>query len=146
MAARVQVPYAVPREVAFDYLVDPTRRPEWQGTLRRVEEITPMPPQAGTSWRDVALGEVVSQMELTVVDRPVRWAERGVGKGVAMDLALDFEETATGCLVSAEIEVSSVGASRLLVAIVRRSMPRAVRRDLVRAAGILDGSVEPRDL
>lgn len=145
MAARVQVPFAVPREVAFDFLGDPHKRPQWQSTLRRVEAVTPMPPQVGTSWRDVVLGEVVAQMELTVVDRPVRWAERGVTKGVAMDLTLDFEETATGCLVSAAFEVTSAGAPRFLVAIVRRSMPRAVRKDLVRAAGILDGSVEPRD-
>ena len=142
--ARVQVPYAVPREVAFDFLSDPLKRPQWQSSLRRVEDVTPMPPQVGTSWRDVVLGEVVAQMELTVMDRPVRWAERGVVKGVAMDLSLEFEETATGCLVTADFELSSVGAPRRVVALVGRVMPRAVRKDLVRAAGILEGTARPR--
>ena len=31
------VAFAVPAEVAFDYLIDPRHRPEWQSSLRRVE-------------------------------------------------------------------------------------------------------------
>lgn len=143
--SRVEVAFPVSREVAFDYLVDPHRRIEWQGSLRRVEDVGPLPPQVGTSWRDVALGEVVSQMRLTVVDRPTRWAEVGTWKGVTMDLALTFGEAPGGCLVTADIMMLGEGASRLMMAVVKRSMPRSVRRDLTRAAGILDGTVEPRD-
>ena len=31
--------FDVPAEVAFDYLVDPRHRPEWQSSLRRVEDV-----------------------------------------------------------------------------------------------------------
>ena len=33
------VRFGVPVEVAFDYLVDPHHRPEWQSSLRRVEDV-----------------------------------------------------------------------------------------------------------
>ena len=145
----VQVPFAVTREVAFDYLVDPLKRPQWQSSLRRVDDVGPMPPQVGTAWRDVALGGVASQMELTVVERPARWAERGTGtgpgKGVVMDLELAFEETTTGCLVTADVVVAREEATRLLRALTAWWLPKAVRRDLVRAAGILEGTRQPRD-
>ena len=104
MASRVHVPFGVSREDAFDYLVDPHRRTEWQGSLRRVENVQPLPPQVGTSWRDVALGQVTSQMRLTAVDRPARWVEVGTWKGISMDLALTFEDTPGSCLVNAELD------------------------------------------
>ena len=33
------VPFPVPAEVAFDYLVDPANRPQWQSSLAAVEDV-----------------------------------------------------------------------------------------------------------
>ena len=49
------VRFEVPVEVAFDYLVDPHRRAEWQSSLRRVEEVDAGPPRVGQRWVDVTV-------------------------------------------------------------------------------------------
>lgn len=36
----MSVHFAVGPEVAFDYLVDPQHRPEWQSSLARLEQVT----------------------------------------------------------------------------------------------------------
>ena len=47
------VRFDVPADVAFDYLVDPHRRPEWQSSLRRVEDVGTGAPRVGQRWVDV---------------------------------------------------------------------------------------------
>ena len=46
-----RVEFACDRETAFDYLVDPRRRPEWQSSLRRVSEVDGEP-RVGQTWVD----------------------------------------------------------------------------------------------
>lgn len=64
MPRRVAVRFEVTREVAFDCLVDPHNRMEWQSSLRVVEDVDPMPAQVGTRWRERATGGMVSEMRL----------------------------------------------------------------------------------
>ena len=48
----VAIAFPVPCEVAFDYLADPARRPEWQSSLARVEDVDGEP-RVGQTWVDV---------------------------------------------------------------------------------------------
>lgn len=137
MPRRVEVRFAVPREVAFDFLVDPHERTRWQSSLRSVGEVQPMPPQVGTRWRERAAGGMVSAMELTAVERPTGWSESGSFRGLSMDLALVFEEAPGGCLVAARMEFVGRGQWRAVAGVVSRVFPYAVHRDLTRAARIL---------
>src|SRR5699024_163257 len=127
MARRVEVPFAVPREVAFDFLVDPLKRMQWQSSLRAVDDVEPMPPQAGTRWQERATGGVVSEMRLTAVDRPTMWAESGIAYGLAMNLALSFQQSREGCLVVATIDFSGQGPWRAAATGVSAVFPYAVR-------------------
>jgi len=137
MTRRIEVAFPVPCEAAFDFLVDPHNRTRWQSSLRAVGDARPMPPQAGTRWRERATGGVVSEMRLTVVDRPTTWAETGTSHGISMDLSLSFAVAPTGCLVTAQVDFAGRGLWRALVPIAARLFPHAIRHDLIRAARLL---------
>jgi len=54
MTRSVKVGFAAPREVAFDFLVDPHNRMQWQSGLRAVEDVQP----------DASAGRAARQPEL----------------------------------------------------------------------------------
>ena len=81
------------REPAFDYLVDPRRRPEWQSSLRRVSEVDGEP-RVGQTWVDETKPGLKPRMRTTELDRPARWSESGTWRFVRADLTLDLAETA----------------------------------------------------
>jgi hypothetical protein len=130
------VAFDVPVEVAFDYLVDPRNRPEWQSSLRRVELADPVP-RVGQRWVDVTSAGVRPAMETTVLDRPVLWTERGTWRGIEAVLTLHFEERGAGCAVRADAVVSGKGPARLLGPVLTRAAALAVPGDLERAARTL---------
>lgn len=129
------VPFAVPVEVAFDFLVDPRNRPLWQSSLREVVEVSPDLPALGQTWVDVTAPGFRPAMETTVLDRPIRWTEVGRWRGVSAELTLTFEPDGAGCLVSAHAHVRGAVIGSLLT----RLAPYAIRGDLKRAARILLG-------
>ncbi|WP_153396619.1 SRPBCC family protein [Ornithinicoccus halotolerans] len=128
------VPFPVPPEVAFDYLVDPARRPEWQSSLRDVRAVSDAPARAGTTWTDVTVVGVRPRMTLSRLDRPRRWEEVGAWHGVTAWLRLDFVAARDGCEVVPTYRVRARwGLGRLLTLVAGP----AVRADLRRAARIL---------
>ena len=128
-----RVEFACDRETAFDYLVDPRRRPEWQASLRRVSEVDGEP-RVGQTWIDETKPGLKPRMQTTELVRPARWAEDGTWRFVRAELTLDFAETSTGCEVSYEFRIHALGPLGVLAS--RLSAP-AVRTDLRRAAGLL---------
>ncbi len=134
--ARTVVPFAVPVEVAFDYLADPAHRPEWQLSLSGVEMPGGGAVVPGDRWYDVTrVPGVRPRMELTRLDRPRAWAESGRWRGFTADLGLEFAPTSGGCLVRAEFRVRGLG----LGPVITRLGVLAVRDDLRRAARVLAG-------
>lgn len=136
--ARTSVPFGVPVEVAFDYLVDPRNRPAWQASLRAVEVADGHELAPGLGWYDVTrVPGVRPRMELTVLERPHQWVESGSWGRFSAELTL--VHTATGpesCVVDADFRVRGLGAGPLLT----RLGVVAVRDDLRRAARLLAGS------
>ena len=124
----MSVPFAVPCEVAFDYLADPLRRPEWQSSLSRVEDVDGEP-RVGQTWVDVTRVGARPAMETTELDRPHRWTESGRWRGISATLALDIAETATGCDVTPTVTIDGP-----LAFVLRALAPYAIRSDLRRAA------------
>jgi hypothetical protein len=126
------VDFAVPAEVAYDYLVDPRNRPEWQSSLRRVELLDEVV-AVGQRWVDVTWAGVRPAMRTTALDRPQHWSEIGRWRGITATLSLDFAPAASRCQVTARFAVI---AGPLGPALTRMAGP-AVRADLRRAARIL---------
>ena len=85
---RGTVVFAVPAEVAFDYLVDPRNRPAWQSSLTRVEDVDGEP-RVGQRWTDVTRPGLRPAMETTELDRPHRWSEEAPGVA-SFGLTLSF--------------------------------------------------------
>ena len=132
--APVVVPAAA--EVAFDYLVDPVNRPQWQSSLARVEDITGAV-GVGQRWVDVTTPGLRPVMETTAYDRPVRWTERGTWRGFAAELTLVFTETPQGCALDWTMQLTGRGVARPVAAVLNRVAPLAVRSDLRRAGEVL---------
>jgi hypothetical protein len=127
------VQFVCDRETAFDYLVDPRRRPEWQSSLRRVSEVDGEP-RVGQTWVDETKPGIKPRMRTTELDRPAHWSESGTWRFVRADLTLDLAETPTGCTVDYRFRVHALGP--LGVAATAVSVP-AVGADLRRAARLL---------
>lgn len=117
---------------ALAYLADPWRRPEWQSSLRRVEDVRGAVGR-GQTWTDVTVAGVRPRMETTVYDLAAtraRWSERGEWKAYAAELTLDLTAAGDGgCDVVATFTITGPGAFAL-----NRLAPPAVRADLRRAA------------
>ena len=128
-----RVEFACDRETAFDFLVDPRRRPEWQSSLRRVSEVDGEP-RVGQTWVDETKPGIKPRMRTTELDRPSRWSESGTWRFVRADLTLDLAETPTGCSVDYRFRIHALGP--LGVAATAVSVP-AVGADLRRAARLL---------
>ena len=135
MRHRVEVRFDVPREVAFDYLVDPGNRPAWQSSLRAVDLIDPEPLRVGSRWRDRTVVGAGPQMTLTALERPDLWAESGAWRGISANLSLSFADDDEGrSLVTARMGFFGDGPWRLLAGLLSRVAPTAVQRDLERAS------------
>ncbi|CUR55242.1 conserved hypothetical protein [metagenome] len=133
-----QVRFDVPCEVAFDYLVDPLNRAEWQSSLRRVESVYGEP-RVGQRWVDVTTPGLRPQMETTVLERPHTWTEVGSWHGIAAVLTLDFTVDGAGCLVTPTFRVTGKGPARLPAYAVDKVAVFGVLPDLRRAARLLAG-------
>ncbi len=131
------VHFPVPPEVAFDYLVDPANRAQWQSSLRRVEDVDQGPPRVGQRWVDVTVPGLRPTMRTTALDRPRTWTEVGVWRGIAAELTLDFAPYGTDCLVTPRFEVTGRGPAAVPAYLADRVAVFAVLPDLRRAARLL---------
>ena len=129
----VTVHFPVPPEQAFDYLVDPANRPQWQASLRAVEDVEgEVGP--GQRWVDVTVPGLRPQMGTTRYERPRLWTEAGTWRGISAELTLHFRAAGAGCEVSVETRFEATGAWRAVLPIVRASAPLAARTDMRAAA------------
>ncbi len=142
------VSFDAPIDVTFDYLADPTNRPEWQSSLRRIDDLRPIGDRAGdvgTSWTDVTVVPGVSpRMEVTACESRRRWQEIGWWRSVDAVLTLTFAdreggERDGGTDVHAEAVLTVPAIGGLVLTATRWPAAQAVRADLERAARLLAG-------
>lgn len=131
------VHFAVPVDVAFDYLVDPRTRPEWQSSLRRIEQLSSETPQVGQSWIDVTMPGMRPAMVTTALEPHRTWTEVGTWRGISAQLTLEFRSEPRGCTVTADVSVSGTGIYRPLGPVITAAGAAAVPTDLKKAAQIL---------
>jgi hypothetical protein len=131
-----QVRFEVPVEIAFDYLVDPLNRAEWQSSLRTVESVIGVP-RVGQRWIDVTVPGLRPLMETTALVRPHTWTEVGRWHGIHAELTLDFTAAGAGCLVAPTFRVTGRGPAAAVAYAVDRVAVFAVLPDLRKAARLL---------
>ena len=125
-------------EVAFDYLVDPANRAQWQSSLARVEDVVGEV-GLGQRWVDVTRPGLRPAMQTTTYERPHRWAEIGTWRAVRATLELTFSPTAAGCDVTYGFRISGPGPLRPLGLLLSLGSAFPVRADLRRAATLCEG-------
>lgn len=144
------VDFDQPVEVVFDYLADPKNRPAWQASLLSVRlPRRDSTPAVGLRWRETTVVGVRPRMEITVLERPTRWAERGTWAGVSASLALGFgaadpdrgddRGSDRGSVVTASGLVSGRGPWSVPARLGGTLAGRAIAFDLRRANRILGG-------
>lgn len=137
------VPFDAPLDVTFDYLANPANRPEWQSSLRRVDDLRPIGDRAGdvgTSWTDVTVVPGVSpRMEVTACESRRQWREIGRWRSVDAVLTLTFAEREGGTDVHAEAVLTVPALAGMVLTATRWPAAQAVRADLERAARLLAG-------
>jgi len=138
-----RVDFDVPAEVAFDFLVDPANRPQWQSSLRRVEDVRPPEPAVGQTWTDVTGPGMRPAMVTTVLDRASTWTEQGTWRGITAELTLRFAPREGGCTVTAEARVRGRGVLWPVGPLATAAAGFAVPTDLSRAAKILSRRDKP---
>ena len=132
----VTVEFGAPVDVVFAHLSDPSKRPEWQSILRRIEGLRG-DGGVGTTWRDVTAVGARPRMEITEVVPGRTWAERGTLRGIEVTLRLDFAPSDNGTSVTATFDLATVLPLAPAGWVLRRLAPYAVRADLQRAARAL---------
>jgi uncharacterized protein YndB with AHSA1/START domain len=131
----------VPPEVAFDYLVDPANRAQWQSSLARVEDVRG-PVAVGQRWVDVTRPGLRPLMETTELERPHRWTERGTWRSWSAELTLELAPAPGGCEVEPTMRLAARGPAAILARALGLLAPLAVRADL-RAAGRILAERDP---
>ena len=132
-----RVRFAVPLQVAYDYLADPRNRPEWQSSLKSVEMLDEGEPRVGMSWLDQTSAGIVPRMEITVMEPGKVWAEVGVWRAFSALLVLGFEPSAAGCVVDVRFRVSARGLLAPVGWLATGAAVPAVLIDVKKAARIL---------
>lgn len=135
---RTYADFAVPVQVAFDYLADPRNRPEWQSSLMSVTLADRGEPRVGLQWRDATVIGIRPRLEIVELDPPHRWVEHGRWQGVEVVLSLDFEQRSQGCRVVADGRLSGRGPYAVAAWLAGRLAGPAARADLRKAGRLLE--------
>jgi hypothetical protein len=123
--------------VLFRYLADPRNRPEWQSSLRSVEDVDPGEPHEGMHWRDVTKVGIKPNMQLTEVIPFRTLSEIGTWHGIDGLLSLRFVQVGEGTRLTAEGRVIGRGPFAVAAAVAGRFAPATIQADLERASAKL---------
>jgi uncharacterized protein YndB with AHSA1/START domain len=139
--ASVFVP--APRPTVFAYFADPRNRPEWQGSLARVEMLDEGPPRVGMRWIDHVRVGPAFELQIIGLQEDRLWAEAGsTGPFTAFGTLL-FEDESSGGVSGTRVQcVARVRGRRLARPLGWPATAVAgvlVRNDLARAARVLAG-------
>lgn len=133
MTGSVRLDAAVEAGVLFDYLSDLTRRPEWQASLRAIDELRG-DGGVGTTWRDVTAVGARPRLEVSEFDRPRFWAERGRWHGITAELRLELQAHGVArTRLTARFRIAGAGPYALPAAVLQRLAAPAIAADLRRA-------------
>jgi hypothetical protein len=131
-----------PPSALFRYLAEPRNRPEWQSSLRAVDDIDPGEPHEGMHWRDITKVGIKPHLQLTEVIPFRTLSEIGTWHGVDGLLTLRFVKVGEGTRLTAEGRVIGRGPFAVAAAVAGRWAPATIKADLERAGARL--AEEPR--
>lgn len=117
----------------FAYIADPSRRPEWQENVERIEVERAVPGGLGTRVREtrrVSGRSMTATWEVTDYDLAGRYGLHGVDGPVRPVVVMTLVPTNDGTRVTTEIDFETRGIGKLFGILARRSARHDVRADL----------------
>lgn len=139
MTGTVRLSAAVPAEALYAYLTDPTRRPQWQVSLRRVADVSGRG-EVGSHWVDVTVLGARPRLSVLAADPPRSWTEQGSWRGLSATLRLEFiADGASRCELAASFRIDGPGRWRAAAAVLQRLAGPAIAFDLRRAVRLAAG-------
>ena len=127
-------------EASYAFLTDPVRRPAWQSSLRRVEDVLG-DGSLGSTWTDVTSAGVRPRMQVVEADPPHAWSEEGTWRRVRARLRMTFQPHEGGTLAHCEVEIRLPRWATPAAWGLRLVAPTAVRADL--RAGLRQAGESP---
>jgi len=132
MSRTVRLDLPVAADVLYGYLTDLRRRPEWQASLRRVDDLHGSG-GLGSSWIDVTAVGARPAMRVTAAEPTRLWVEQGRWRGLVAELRLDLLGYALQrTRLTATFSIAGAGLYRLPAAVLERLAAPAIKADLRR--------------
>ena len=139
MTGAVRLSAAAPAEALYAYLTDPTLRPQWQASLRRVADVSGGG-EAGSHWVDVTALGARPRLSVLAADPPRSWTEQGRWRGLSATLRLEFiADGASRCELAAYFRIDGPGLWWAAAAVLQRLAGPAIAFDLRRAVRLAAG-------
>lgn len=140
MSGTVRLDAPVAANTLFDYLSDPHSRPQWQTSLRSVDDVRGSG-ELGSTWIDVTAVGARPAMQVTASERPRLWIESGRWRWLTAELRLDLlpygpEQTR----ITATFSITGEGPFALPAMVLERLGGFAIAADLRRAVRLAAAS------
>jgi hypothetical protein len=132
-------------EDVFDYCSDLRNELAWNPTMVSVEMLTAGSTGLGTRYHARWKGSGINTLDVVAYRRPVAWAIDGTSARLDTRFSARVEPVERGARLTVRMELIPVGATRLLLPVLRRLMQREEARNMHRIKQALE-TPEPASL
>jgi carbon monoxide dehydrogenase subunit G len=131
-----------PAEVVWDYFTDVSHDPEWNPSAIKARRTSDGPLGVGATFHVVRKMSGPMDLEYTEYSRPLRWALRGVGRGMSFTYSADLRPSGAGTELTSRMDLAPKGvlavASPLIRMVTKKQLEQvhaALKRKLESAQG-----------
>jgi carbon monoxide dehydrogenase subunit G len=110
---------ARPAEEIWDYFTDVANDPEWNPSAIKARKTSDGPLGVGSTFHVVRKMSGPMKLEYTEYSRPLRWALRGVGRGMSFTYAADLSPSGSATELTSTMNLEPNGFLSLLSPLLR---------------------------
>jgi len=103
-----------PAEEIWDYFTDIANDPEWNPSAIKVRKTSDGPLGVGSTFHVVRKISGPMKLEYTEYSRPLRWALRGVGRGMSFTYSADLTPSGGSTELTSKMNLEPKGFLKLL--------------------------------
>jgi uncharacterized protein YndB with AHSA1/START domain len=103
-----------PAEEVWDYFTDVANDPEWNPSAIKARKTSDGPLGVGSTFHVVRKMSGPMKLEYTEYSRPLRWAVRGVGRGMSFTYAADLSPSGSATELTSTMNLEPKGFLTLL--------------------------------
>jgi carbon monoxide dehydrogenase subunit G len=103
-----------PAEQVWDYFTNVANDPEWNPSAIKSRKTSDGPLGVGSTFHVVRKMSGPMKLEYTEYSRPLRWALRGVGRGITFTYSADLTPSGAGTELTSQMNLEPKGFLKLL--------------------------------